>query len=204
MKKTMLMAAVLALAGTLPQGLGAAGKAVKKTAKTGQFDTVEAQSFQLRDSSGAVKAVLNVQDGAPYLTLYNSKGVAGLSVNMGGDRPNVSFLNPDGNPTMSLSMQAGGNAFLSFARAKGGGVMLGFTDNGAPILILSDNPGVSNVALGLQADGTGALSLTDNQGKASVLLVGAKAPNASEAPATAGNGLFTAFDADHKVLWKAP
>ncbi|HYA35736.1 MAG TPA: hypothetical protein VEF03_08945 [Candidatus Binataceae bacterium] len=78
--------------------------------KTAVSDTVEAQQFLLRDSSGKLRGAMGVtQDGAVGLNLEDSNGRSRLTVDLAVDgTPGVDLLDKDGNIRATIALGEAG------------------------------------------------------------------------------------------------
>lgn len=144
--------------------------------------TVRAESFELTDAEGVVRAALQMSDGEPQFVLFDSEGGNRLQISLdqagnpmlslfdanGGRRAGFEFangINPalflrdeDGRLKAGMQVQSGGTPLLFLRNsALEDGFAVTLIEEDFPVLALSDSQGNSRTFLGLGPGGSGSL-----------------------------------------------
>ena len=127
----------------------------------GVADTVQSQQFVLRDGTGLIRGLWEMEEGAgPRLIMRDGDGRERVRFNLLADgSPGVTLSDRDGRPRAVIGVLPDGTTNIVFADASGTPrAILGHQSADATSLTLMDREGV--IRAGLVVDGTGQSSLT--------------------------------------------
>lgn len=144
-------------------------------------DVTQTRRLEVLDSSGKLRAIVDVSDEGPAVALLDEKGNARATLSLSGDVPGLQLLDEKGTRRAWFDVSALGPEFL-----------------------LSDEKGNKRTTLDVLGDGP-ALDLFDVNGnhRAALGVTSFEGAKAGEKGTTAESSLLL-FDKDGKVLWQAP
>lgn len=148
-----------------------------------ETNTVRAQSFELTDGAGAVRAALTLTGGEPVFSLKDDQGNSRIEINLdetgnpaltlydaGGSRraglefasgtnPALFLRDEEGKLKAGVQVQSGGAPVLFLRNsALEDGFVVTLIDNDLPVMALADPQGNNRAFLGLESEGfTGSL-----------------------------------------------
>jgi len=178
---------------------------------------VEAQSFILQDASGAKRAELVLEAGAPgsepspVLRFLDAKG--GDTLSMSSTRlelagkadlgPDILLDDAKGSPRADLGLQHG-LPFVVLNDEKGiVREQMGFSEGGEPILAINDEKAAPRVGLGF-SNGRPSISVMDSRGFSAVLGNTSLVTTSTGAERETSAASLVLFGPDGTLLWSAP
>jgi len=216
--RLLLMAAVSIVSAVFL--LGASGDVI--------HDVIRTKELLLVDVNGNTRAMLNLADGQPGLSLFDETGKerAALALLRSGqpmlslyDRANVLRavldLDDSGQPGLSLndenskyrvwlSLGLGQPGLILFDENQKGGVTLYLDKSGRPDLWLSDENGKTRASLDLTESGQPALTLDDENGNERASLGATGTTTTDGRKVSYPESSLLLFGQDGKLVWQAP
>lgn len=158
----------------LVQGLALAAAMVAIAACTGDTEdsevvrtgSIRAQSFELTDETGNVRALLAIRDGAPRLALIDDHGISRVEIKLDdAGSPALTLFDEDGTRRAGLEFAHGTNPAL-FLRDEEGRLKAGVQvqAGGAPVLFLRNSALEDGFAVTLIDNDLPVMALADPQG----------------------------------------
>lgn len=138
----------------------------------GVAESLQANQFVLRDGSGLVRGLWELEEGAgPRMVLRDSDGRERVRLSLLADgSPGVTLGDREGRPRVVLGLLPDGTTNLVFADGAGNTrALLGHSSADATTLLLADRDGFTRAGLVVDSNGEGALTLYEEDTRAGMV-----------------------------------
>jgi len=161
--RVLILAAVAGLIGGTASGVILRDELVNAKEADKRPRVIEAESFNLVDKDGAVRAsFLLSPQGTASLVFNDKEGKSRMVLALPSDgRPSLLFFDKNSHMRMGIEMGLDGEPDIRLADKDGKGRLTVALDEGAPFVELHGQDGKSGVTLAEESDGTVGLRLLD-------------------------------------------